>query len=397
MRTDEVTVTYDFLVEQDIGFGYYYDGNYDSETNKWEPVGFSGGFGYLFVALNAGETFIAEFDSALPAGYVALLVGWDNDNVIQATQQNGNIYTFKATEAGIYVLIVAEEDEEPVALSEAVIPNAVCKMNAMVYTPITGQTDAKFTGTTNGTYACKVTWAMGTADTSDDYTLTSTSVEYTARYTVSVTATAGGTATVDDFGSVNRFDGELVELTATANEGYTFVNWTKGSEVVSTEANFEYLVTENCELVANFKQNTPSTPSDPPAPSHVSVTLVYGNGLANETKRLPVDTGAPSAPAVNGKAFAGWYDDAACTQAHDFSIPFTANDTLYARYVEIPERSRVSFVADGRLVGIILYRPSQTELTVVPKVPAKEGYVGTWEVYTLNGKNMIVRAVYTEK
>ena len=125
------------------------------------------------------------------------------------------------------------------------------------------------------------------------------------------------------------------------------------------------------------------------------VTFDYGT-LGSETKTfLNGETVTPPAPVFAGKVFAGWYDDAACTQAHDFSTPFTANDTLYAKYVNIPKRSRVSFVADGRLVGIILYRPSQTELTTVPKVPAKEGYVGTWETYTLSGKNMIVRAVYT--
>lgn len=71
------------------------------------------------------------------------------------------------------------------------------------------------------------------------------------------------------------------------------------------------------------------------------------------------------------------------------------NITVNAIYVKIVDRSRVSFVADGRLVGIILYRANQDELTVLPKVPAKEGYVGTWAEYTLTGKNMIVRAVYT--
>ena len=211
-------------------------------------------------------------------------------------------------------------------------------------------------------------------------------------YTVSVSAspTAGGTVT----GGGTYQVGATVTLTATPNNGYNFVNWTQNGSVVSTDATYTFIANESAEYVATFQQNTPSAP---PAPSHVSVTLVYGNGIESETKRLPVDTGAPAAPAVNGKAFAGWYDDAACTQAHDFSTPFTADDTLYARYVEISERSRVSFVADGRLVGIILYRPSQTELTTVPKVPAKEGYVGTWETYTLNGKNMVVRAVYTKE
>jgi uncharacterized repeat protein (TIGR02543 family) len=224
----------------------------------------------------------------------------------------------------------------------------------------------------------------------DDNTYTNkyVKIEPAKKITISATSTAGGT--VEGAGTYR--DGATVTLTATPNSGYKFVNWTKNGSVVSTDATYTFTATESAEYVANFQQNTPSAP---PAPSHVSVTLVYGNGIESETKRLPVDTGAPAAPAVNGKVFAGWYDDAACTQAHDFSTPFTADDTLYARYVEIPKISRVSFVADGRLVGIILYRPSQTELTFIPKVPAKEGYVGTWETYTLNGKNMIVRAVYT--
>ena len=226
------------------------------------------------------------------------------------------------------------------------------------------------------------------ADASDVNTYANKYVKIAKGYTVTTVVTTGGTVA----GGGTYQVGATVTLTATPNSGYKFVNWTKNGSVVSTDATYTFTATESAEYVANFQQNTPSAP---PAPSHVFVTLVYGNGIASETKRLPVDTGAPAAPAVNGKVFAGWYDDAACTQAHDFSTPFTANDTLYAKYVNIPERSRVSFVADGRLVGIILYRPSQTELTFIPKVPAKEGYVGTWETYTLNGKNMIVRAVYT--
>jgi len=71
------------------------------------------------------------------------------------------------------------------------------------------------------------------------------------------------------------------------------------------------------------------------------------------------------------------------------------NITVYAKYVKAPTRGRVSFVADGRLVGIVLYREGQTDLTYLPKVPAKEGYVGAWDAYTLTGKNLIIRAVYT--
>ena len=124
------------------------------------------------------------------------------------------------------------------------------------------------------------------------------------------------------------------------------------------------------------------------------VKLHYGD--STETVTLHINA-SPAAKAVDGMAFAGWYDDAQFTQPHDFSRPLTNNTNLYARYVTVPERYRVSFVADGRLVAIVLYRPSQTELTFIPKVPEKEGYVGKWEAYTLNGRNFVVRAVYTKE
>ena len=258
VETDEVPVTYDFLVEQDIGFNGMYGGNFDSETNKWTPkiFGSTGGYGYLFVALDAGETFIAEFDSAVPAGYIVLMGGWDNDNVIQATQQNGNIYTFKATEAGQYILVVVTEDEEPTALSEVVFPNVICKMNALVYTPLDGQASPTLdtTNLTTGTYACKVTWNMGTpGDTSDDYTLTSAMVPYTASYTVTVSADPAEGGTVSGGDSYDY--GETVTLMATANPGYKFVNWTMNGTEVNTDATYSFTATENAEYVANFVES----------------------------------------------------------------------------------------------------------------------------------------------
>ena len=41
-------------------------------------------------------------------------------------------------------------------------------------------------------------------------------------------------------------------LAATANQGYTFTNWTENGEVVSTEATYSFTVSGNRDLVANF-------------------------------------------------------------------------------------------------------------------------------------------------
>ena len=44
-------------------------------------------------------------------------------------------------------------------------------------------------------------------------------------------------------------------VTATANSGYKFVNWTKGGIEVSTTNSYSFSVTEDVELVANFEYN----------------------------------------------------------------------------------------------------------------------------------------------
>ena len=47
-------------------------------------------------------------------------------------------------------------------------------------------------------------------------------------------------------------EGTTCTLTATPNEGYTFINWTENGEAVSTEATYSFTVTGNRSLVANF-------------------------------------------------------------------------------------------------------------------------------------------------
>ncbi|MBR6929812.1 MAG: leucine-rich repeat domain-containing protein [Bacteroidales bacterium] len=60
--------------------------------------------------------------------------------------------------------------------------------------------------------------------------------------------TEGGTVNGD--GTYQQ--GQICILTAIANEGYTFVNWTKNGTVVSTEASYSFTVTESATYVANF-------------------------------------------------------------------------------------------------------------------------------------------------
>ena len=46
--------------------------------------------------------------------------------------------------------------------------------------------------------------------------------------------------------------GQICTITATANAGYIFVNWTENGNKVSNEVEYCFTVTENCQIVANF-------------------------------------------------------------------------------------------------------------------------------------------------
>ena len=70
-------------------------------------------------------------------------------------------------------------------------------------------------------------------------------------YTITATAnpTEGGTVT-----GAGTYDHDAsCTLTATANEGYVFVNWTENGEEVASDTTFSFTVTSDRELVANFE------------------------------------------------------------------------------------------------------------------------------------------------
>ena len=79
-------------------------------------------------------------------------------------------------------------------------------------------------------------------------------VNSTAYFDITATAnpTEGGTVT----GGGTIEEGQTCSLTATANDGYTFINWTKNGEEVSSEAVYCFTVTEDATFVANFEANT---------------------------------------------------------------------------------------------------------------------------------------------
>ena len=107
--------------------------------------------------------------------------------------------------------------------------------------------------------------------------VTSQASEYTI--TVSANPTNGGTVT----GGGTYPTGSTRTVTATANTGYTFVNWTENGNVVSTNANYTFTLNYHRNLVANFAVPTftINASSDPAVGGAVTVsgnreTFTYG-------------------------------------------------------------------------------------------------------------------------
>ena len=79
-------------------------------------------------------------------------------------------------------------------------------------------------------------------------------MQETFAYCISATALPAEGGNILGAGTYEH--GTTATLTATANEGYTFINWTENGEVVSTEAVYSFTVAGEADYVANFELTT---------------------------------------------------------------------------------------------------------------------------------------------
>ena len=76
----------------------------------------------------------------------------------------------------------------------------------------------------------------------------------TTTYNISVSANPAAGGTVSGGGTYNQ--GQSCTVSASANSGYTFTNWTENGSVVSTNPTYSFSVNSNRVLVANFTVQT---------------------------------------------------------------------------------------------------------------------------------------------
>jgi len=172
-------------------------------------------------------------------------------------------------------------------------------------------------------------------------------------------------------------EGELVNLIATANIGYDFVNWTENDTVISTGTSYMFTVEEPRTFVANFKGQL-----------HNIVVLANpakGGTVSDNIENIPygTDTSVLAVPYI-GYSFINWTkgDDVVHSMAF-YPFAITESCTLVANFKEASYN--ITVVANptegGTVSGGVNNIPHGASVTV--SATAKPGY--SFTNWTKNG------------
>ena len=117
--------------------------------------------------------------------------------------------------------------------------------------------------------------------------------------------------------------------------GHAFKGWYSDKSLTKAY-DFNSAVKSNLTLYAKWEAN------------EYTVTFVSNGGtsVARQTVSYGARASRPSDPTLEGSQFAGWYTDAACTEAYDFGSAVKSNLTLYAKW-EKKATYTVTFDSNG--------------------------------------------------
>ena len=207
----------------------------------------------------------------------------------------------------------------------------------------------------------------------------------TQTYTINVSANPTNGGTVTGGGTYNQ--GQSCTVTASANSGFTFTNWTENGSVVSTQPSYTFTVTGNRTLVANF-QAQPQSYTITVSANPTNGGNVTGGGTYQQGQSCTV-----TATANNGYSFTNWTENGnvVSTQA-SYTFTVTGNRTLVANFTQ--QQYTITATANptngGTVTGGGNYNYGQScTLTATPAT----GF--TFQKWTKNGTQVSTNATYT--
>ena len=144
-------------------------------------------------------------------------------------------------------------------------------------------------------------------------------------YVISVSANPTNGGTVSGGGTYNQ--GTSCTVTASANTGYTFVNWTENGMTVSSHASYTFTVSGDRNLVAHF-QAQPQNYNISVSANPTNGGTVSGGGTYQQGQSCTV-----TATPANGYTFQRWTENGqqVSTQAN-YTFTVTGDRTLVAQF-----------------------------------------------------------------
>ena len=147
----------------------------------------------------------------------------------------------------------------------------------------------------------------------------------TQNYTIMVSAIPSNGGTVTGGGTFQ--EGQTCTVSASANTGFNFTNWTENGNVVSTNTNYTFTVTGNRNLVANFTA-IPQTYTVTVSANPTNGGTVTGGGTYQEGQSCTVN-----ATAATGYTFSNWTENGNVVSTNaNYSFTVTGNRNLVANF-----------------------------------------------------------------
>lgn len=196
-------------------------------------------------------------------------------------------------------------------------------------------------------------------------------------------------------GSGSYAGGSTVTVTAASNLGYTFVNWTENGAIVATSASFQFVITSNRTLVANYKTIPTSQFAVILASSPLSGGTTDGEGS------YPSGTSVTIIAAKNvGYTFVNWTDKvngSVVSTSASYTFALTTNRSFIANFILNTYTLNVT-ANNGTVVKTPDLASYNHGSTVILTATAKPGYKFTnWSVDASGSANPLTVSMTANK
>ncbi|HEV7425400.1 MAG TPA: FG-GAP-like repeat-containing protein [Thermoanaerobaculia bacterium] len=163
-------------------------------------------------------------------------------------------------------------------------------------------------------------------------------------YSITVSSSPAGGGTVGGGGTFAA--GSSRTVTASANSGYTFTNWTENGGVVSSSSTYTFTLNSNRTLIANFTVNPVNYTINVSASPLGSGTVSGGGTFAAGTSRTV------TASANSGYTFANWTESGSIvSSSSSYTFTLNSNRTLIANFTVNPVNYSISVSASPAAGG----------------------------------------------